>query len=759
MKYLKIPLLALALTPVIYHPGAFFPYIFPKTLFIRLMVTVFWAGFAALFLTRRPPVLSSMIAPLRSPVVRAVSAFLALAAASTIFAVHPYRAFWGDVERGEGLASLLFYFGFFIAALFVYAEKDWRRFFALTLIPFGALFIDQLWVFVSGHSLFSPIAVGNPTFLAGSLVGNPTFLAAFYLFVIFAAGMLLAGSKIPDQRPHRVVALLIRFGLGIVILLAALGIFISTTRGAIAGLAAGGAAVLALLTCRRDTPPPWRRIAAALLAAGVLGIAVFAATRHAAFWQKIPGVRDIAQLSWNDQTLQTRLTAALIAKHAMTPANAGIGRILVGWGPESFSYVFQKFYEPRYLRFEALWFDRAHNKLLDVLVMNGLLGLAAYLAIWCVTFPLILRGHNHWESAALLFFGVSYFTQNVFAFDTVATYIPFFAFLAYAAWRQTQMHAEHRMMYAEKDQRQINNRHQSASKQMISIYPHQNILGILAGIAALFYAIISVVTLIAFGQVLRYVPAVSSGRMDAVYKNFERITVPRTYVQQELRVSMLSLVVTAVQQNRANIGAARPLLEKAFSAAKETTEREGWNSRAYAAIAVAYEALDDFASAETYWKKALEVSPRRQELLYSLALNYARRGDDHEAMRLAKEFLALDPEAARARMYYAVIRSVTGKADAFDEATRLAVSVFDGPVKFYPAESDLKILRTIFQFYLAMFYEAKERDRFLAAMERAKTFEERYEAEMGIPPARSLEIQKGIDAFKENGWEAIRVEG
>jgi tetratricopeptide (TPR) repeat protein len=749
-RVLKVFLLALAFTPIIYYPGALFPYIFPKVLFIRLMVTAFWVGFAILYFLAPIGInqrLNRQRQPAsKNPIAIAVFVFLCFAALSAVFAVSRSRAFWGDVERGEGIVSLLFYFGFFVAALLMFSEKDWRTFFGLTMISFSALFLDQLYFKLSGSSLLGSLATGEPMFLAGSLTGNPTFLAAFYLFVILAASMLLVGRQIPAEGAARLRELACRIGLGAAIVFAAIGIFLSTTRGAIAGLGLGIAAVFAFVAARRDMPRVWRRIGVSALALGMLFVTVFIATRHAAFWQRIPGLDDIARLSWQDTTLQTRLTAVLISANAMNPAKVGIGRTLVGWGQEQFGYVFQRFYEPRYLRFEALWFDRAHNKLLDVLVMNGALGFAAYALLWALVFRAILRREDRREAAALLFFGVSYFVQNVFAFDTVATYIPLFAFLAFVASGERSAAASPAPPPSPKRRSNVN--------------ALENIGIAAAGPFAVFTLVVLAVTYIAFRQMLAYVPAISRGRMDLVYQNFDRVITPYTYVQPELRVSLLQQLVTAVQRSdnpQAALQAARPLLMKAFSAAEEAVRREGWNSRAYSTIATTYEALGDLASAEAYWKKALELSPRRQELLYSLALNYARRGRGEEALALGRELVALDPDAARARIYHAVIVSLVEGSASFREATDAALAVFEGPVPFYPNVQDLHILRNLFNFYLTLFYQAKDDGRFLEAMERAKAFEERYEAAAKIAPGRSLEIQKGIDGFRERGWGAISL--
>ena len=70
-----------------------------------------------------------------------VGAFMVLMIISTLFAVNPYRAFFGDTERAEGLVTMLFLFGFFVFASLLFERKNWLMFFKLTLISGAVLFI------------------------------------------------------------------------------------------------------------------------------------------------------------------------------------------------------------------------------------------------------------------------------------------------------------------------------------------------------------------------------------------------------------------------------------------------------------------------------------------------------------------------------------------------------------------------------------------------------------------------------------------
>src|SRR3990167_689613 len=71
--------------------------------------------------------------------------------------------------------------------------------------------------------------------------------------------------------------------------------------------------------------------------------------------------------------------------------------------------------------------------------MTGTLGLIAYLGAWFSLFYMAFkRIPEKGIAVPLIFFGSAYFIQNLFVFDQIATYIPFFAFLAFAVFASSE---------------------------------------------------------------------------------------------------------------------------------------------------------------------------------------------------------------------------------------------------------------------------------------------------------------------------------
>src|SRR3989344_2901200 len=109
--------------------------------------------------------------------------------------------------------------------------------------------------------------------------------------------------------------------------------------------------------------------------------------------------------------------------------------MLVGWGQEHFMTGYNKYYDPRHGAIEDVWFDRAHNKLADVLVTGGAIGMLSYLALFGVLAWYLVRLMKRREFqllgagvAALL---AAYVVQNLTLFDLPQSYINFFLVMAF----------------------------------------------------------------------------------------------------------------------------------------------------------------------------------------------------------------------------------------------------------------------------------------------------------------------------------------
>jgi O-antigen ligase/tetratricopeptide (TPR) repeat protein len=638
----KLPLFLLAFVPLIVDNLELFPCIAGKTLAIRLGVTlafVLYAGALAGSVAFRTEAAARLRVLLRSRVVLCLGAYLGLLSVSTVFAVDSYRAFWGNVERGEGFAGFVFFFGFFILALLLFEHADWLRFFKLSLITGVLLFVLEMVQYA--HHVDRP----------PSQTGNPIFLAAYYLFVLFSAMVILFDLR-RSIRSGAGMSLAARIWLVLAWMTlpaSIVGIFITESRGVILGMAAGGLAAAAHAAWRGRVLPVRRanrlRIVA-LLSGGtflLLGALLFV-TRDSAFWKDLPGFRRLTSAS----SVEERFLYWDVALRAMSPTRTSLGRTLVGYGPDNFMMAYDAHFAPRAFQLDASWVDHAHNTLLDVLVMNGLLGLGVYLALWAsLAWLLVRKKVGAAEGSAVAFFGVSYFFQDLTVFSSVTTYIPLFAFFAFAVFLSLEG-AETNWPAA---------RPAGPSGAPGGTPALANLLAVSVAALSIVCAVLLGYTLLGYRQMALAVTLLNSGDASKVVREIDGALSPFTYVQNTVRPVLLRVAA----QYRLGDPGMLPLAKRAGAAMEDLTVREPDDVRAKVMLALFYDKVGQevqdsgfYHLAEKQLLAAMVLVPKRQDILWTLAFTLGFQGRFEDASRLLDETVALDPLAPGPHNNYAL---------------------------------------------------------------------------------------------------------
>lgn len=417
---IKICLWALAFVPLVVDLNVFFPYVSGKNLLIEsclVLAGILFIGNYIYSKSFREEITEKFVRYIKNPLVVSIFSFFFIFVISTIFAVDKYVAFWGDLSRAEGLAGTMFFFAFFIFSLLTFEKKDWLWFFELGLLASLILLGKEFVEFFSG--------VLRP----GSLIGNPTFLAGYLLFSVTSSLIVLAEA---ESNFFKYLSIL-------TIILSIIGIFIAETRGTILGLGIG--IVVALIYCVFKGKQinykifNLRQTAIIFLSIGIVFLGAFAITRKSEVWQNVPGLSRLAltnATNAGDISTPVRLYLYKSSIASVNPVQNSWKKLLIGWGPDNYASAESKNYDPALYNMEPDWHDRAHNKFLDVLVMNGLTGLLAYLAIWFFLFKHIFKKKEFsLINISLLLFATSFLIHLAFVFDEISTSIPFFASLAY----------------------------------------------------------------------------------------------------------------------------------------------------------------------------------------------------------------------------------------------------------------------------------------------------------------------------------------
>jgi tetratricopeptide (TPR) repeat protein len=227
-------------------------------------------------------------------------------------------------------------------------------------------------------------------------------------------------------------------------LILALHLFIlwhTQTRGALLALYLGSI-VGAGLVIWRNQQQIYRLIASVVLAVLLISPVVLVLSKDSNFVNSNDTLRRLATISLTDTTTESRLTTwqASFGGWVKEPR-----LLFLGTGLENYYYVFNKNFPIEIYKDAGsqVWFDRAHNIILDVGVTTGIFGLLVYLSVLLLAgYRAVIHGlksdNNQiigWLLAILL--GV-YFIQNLFVFDTLNTEIPFYFVLAFIVFLSYQ---------------------------------------------------------------------------------------------------------------------------------------------------------------------------------------------------------------------------------------------------------------------------------------------------------------------------------
>ncbi|MCL4437517.1 O-antigen ligase family protein, partial [Patescibacteria group bacterium] len=357
------------------------------------------------------------------------TAFVSAFILASLFAYDPHAAFWSNYERGEGGFQMIHYYLFFVLlALLFKTWSDWKRAMQIFLIVAGLSI---------GYGILANAQVsgflGDQSHWAGRFMaslGNADYVGVYMIFAMFFTFYLFITSKEKfDWEKTLPYAALIVFYMIFFVL--------AGTRGAVVGLAFGAIALLIYLSVtEKKLRWPLLTFLAVMIIIGSLLIHY----HDSPFIKKLPGSR-IFDVTLTATTFQTRFWTWGEAFKGF------LEKPLLGWGPENFSTIFDKFFDVRYfspITGGETWFDRAHSVIFDYLSEIGIIGLLAYLSIfaafiWQFTKNKVrfLKDNLRYRLAmgAILAMIIAYFVQNLSLFEVLPIITSFFFFLAFLIYQ------------------------------------------------------------------------------------------------------------------------------------------------------------------------------------------------------------------------------------------------------------------------------------------------------------------------------------
>ncbi|MEK7619984.1 MAG: O-antigen ligase family protein [Patescibacteria group bacterium] len=626
LKASRLFLFALLLIPVLYWSKLLFLHTTPKTYALYALSELSLVCF--LWFKSRT---SLVRAPL-SPIGKLVLLYLSVLILTSLTGVNPAYSFWGSLDRMGGVLTWLhLVLVFFLAVNILRSQSDWVQFFSFSTLV--ALAVALVHLFSLGGDSLIPEAHGGSTF------GNSSFLAVYLLFHFFFA-LYVAGEQIKTSR--RLVW----------IMFAAFFFFTLRTISAVAVQYSllGGiillVSLLLILTAQR-----WKRI----IGWFVLGalIVSFLATSTLIF---VPD-------SFLHRTFIDLSSGSRFALWDM--AWKGIReRPVLGWGLENFGTVSLKYYDAclgsQACGFE-MWFDRAHNKVLDVWIESGVVGLSIYLSLFVATLYALNTARKNRRITPFTFVVfvsalATYFVQNLTVLDTNTSLLFWTLILAFGST--------------------LNRPPTEKRTPLSALVP--SFATIFLPFLLFFFVIQPVRGNLAFAQTL------NATSLQERVEAYERATT-LSPLGRDMRRAWLSAQTERVFWNIAPErlkdieSAARIELGMAQAGLKESLTHKSQELRAHIALGIMEQTEGHFFNpagfekAEAVLLEAIDLYPLIPQPKWTLAGVYLDMGRADEALALTQDVLSASPFSPQAYNYQLLVLKWMDDEAAFEDLAKKAL--------------------------------------------------------------------------------------
>ncbi len=653
------------LVPLFFLKEGIYPFLFDKAMFFQTIVEVLFALWLVL------AIIDSRYRPKKTPLTLSLAGFAAALVLTAFLGIDPWRSFFSTYERAFGVFGLLHMAALTLVISSMYKELPWKRIFSASLITsvfIGILSGIELY-YDSSLLIIQPLTrsgatFGNPTFFAGYLSWN-IFLAIYFFFrSFFASGENFSpngNSKKNGGSFSKFFSSKLWFAFVAIFDAYAL-VFITQTRGNILGLAAGFFALVLMFAAR---PPNFsgnkflETLSSRKIYVGISFFVIFAGlvfwfTRGSDTWSKFPGLGRFRNVSFVAEDLQPRLIAARAAWQGF------LERPLFGIGPENFNIVFNKYYDPKALRvnYQETRFDKPHNFVLEDLTSGGIvLFLARFLF-------LALFLYEAWKYKEKLFgqflvaATVSYAVANLFIFDTIGSNLLLYVLAGF-------VDGAYRSEMADRKPQTINGatapqtRKKNDARVSLSLFAMALSTSLLF---AYFFNISSILasrrTFFAFYDVARGIDTDRSRLSKGIDEFRAAVSTWSPYSWNFARDFAASMSETYFYNPQ--VIPKDAVLEAIGDMEKVASEHPDDAYNHYALVDM-YNQISDIdpsrfiPAAEREAAIALKLSPKRQEIYFSLAKTKTLENDYASALGLVRYALSLDDQVADSHFYYGLI--------------------------------------------------------------------------------------------------------
>ena len=624
-KYVLLGLVFLvSLTPLFVSQSMFFPFITSKNFFFRIIIELAFGLWVIL------AIFDKSVRPKKSPILWLTLALALSTTLSTIFGANPYRSFWSNFERMEGLITVLHLTAYFLILVSVLKTKQLWSYFLNT-----SLGVSLILVIYGFFQIAGKLAIHQSGTRLDATLGNASYFAVYMLVHAFLSLYFFFRTK----NNYR----WIYAGLSLLQLIV---LYHTATRGAILGFLGGvllSSALIVFLSKNRKL-----KINATIgLAVIVLIIGIFWSFRSSNFVKSSPVLSRFSDLSLTERTTQSRL---FIWKLALTGAKE---RPLLGWGPENFNLVFNKYYDP-ILYSQEVWFDRAHNIVMDRLATTGALGLLIYLSLFFGAIFSLWRkdkeGKGNFtqaEAAVLTGLFAGYFFHNLFVFDNITSSILFYSLIAFIHSQGGEENLEV----------------SKTKKDSSGDYYLKCSLALIIGLATLFLLYkLNVPAYLTSQALINGFQSSNQSRFDESFNNFTKAINYDSLGTTEAREHFSSFAFQLSRSSNPNITQElkNTVYTKAVLEMEKQVKEAPDDIRYLLFLATIQNGANRYDKGIETLKRAIELSPKKQVLFFELASAYINQGDYSKAVEVAKRAFELETTFDDSRKIYAIASIYNG---------------------------------------------------------------------------------------------------
>ena len=642
-------LFAALFIPLIVTNSLFFPFITGKNFTFRIVVELAALSWVILMLRDKS------YRPKFSWLSVSLVFFVGIVAVADMLGSNPVKSFLSNFERMEGWITLIHLLIFFLLMTAVFKTwANWQRFFQVSV---GVSLIICIYGFLQ---LAGKAAIHQSVSRLDASFGNATYLAIYMLFHVFITLILLT-RRIKDKRDLKTwYKDWLVYVYVVAMILQSFVLFYTATRGSILGLVGGLilAAILVAITEREYKI--LRKISIGVLVVLAIVIGLFFLTKNTSFVRNNEVLGRIASISLSDGTTMSRF---LIWGMAWKGVTQDPKHFVLGWGQESFNYIFNTYYNPKMYSQEQ-WFDRSHDIVFDWLTQAGILGLLSYLSIFGFTLYFLWRKSTFSRLEKSLITGLlaGYFFHNLFVFDNIVSYIMFFVILAYVNVFSTTQELE--------ELEEKGKRSQPAELDSSLQYGGMILAAIIFIVVFYQYDYKPIAANRALIRALTQtqMPATTTGGSPSlVYvadnvNAFKEAISYNTIGLYETREQLMDIAAKAVSSNSGN-EVKSGLVNLTETEIKRQLNETPNDVRYYVLGGVFYQNISDYKDAATLLTKAVDLSPTKQTVMFALGSNYFALNQLPEALATFKKAYELDTDFGEAKTLYGLVAFYDGQED------------------------------------------------------------------------------------------------